>query len=89
MIICLVSVLVSLRVAYRVNKELHKKDEGTFSVTVLGQKEISVNVTKRSVSYDRLSDQDVSLEESTDTPATAPSTLPGATAGESLLAVEV
>ena len=56
-LICIISTLVSLRVAYRVEKEVNRKNEGTFSVTVLdGLKDIQINITNNSKSSNKTDD---------------------------------
>jgi len=56
-LVCIISALISLRVAHRAKKEIYKKNEGTFSVQVLGEKDIIVHQTKNSGSYNELSMQ--------------------------------
>lgn len=65
-LVCIASAMVSLRVAYRAKKEVHKKNEGTFSVTVFGQRDISINVTKEPTSEDDLSDPAMLSAQSSD-----------------------
>lgn len=36
---------------------MHKKNEGTFSITVLGEKDIIIHTTKNSASYEKLGEQ--------------------------------
>lgn len=53
-LICITSGLVSLRVAYIAKKEVHKKNEGTFSVVVVGEKDIRVDISRPTKSDEKL-----------------------------------
>ncbi|KAF6023270.1 hypothetical protein EB796_018427 [Bugula neritina] len=45
-LVCIISGLLSIRVAHKARKELYKKNEGTFSITVHGEKDIIIHPTK-------------------------------------------
>lgn len=64
-IVCIISAVVSCQVADRAKKEVHKKNEGTFSITVLGEKDIVIKPTKHATcSYDKLSEYQTNSSDS-------------------------
>lgn len=50
--------------AHRAKAELHKKNEGTFSVTVLGEKDIIIHTTQDKGNYDELSEEQTNSSQS-------------------------
>lgn len=55
-LVCMTTALLSCKVAQLAKQEVHKKNEGTFSVTVLSAKDIVIHTTKKTASYDKLSE---------------------------------
>lgn len=56
--VCIISAILSVRLGFRAKAEVHKKNEGTFTVQILGEKDIIIHTTKESdQKYDELSEE--------------------------------
>ena len=66
--VCIISTILSVRLGFRAKAEVHKKNEGTFTVQILGEKDIIIHTTKEPAAvdhkYDELSEEQTDSSQS-------------------------